>query len=279
MPLFGRQRTGAVVCPSCGRLVGVNDEQCFHCGRRRPGMWGFAGVLRGLGRDMGFVELVMGGTILLYGATLVTGGIRPMEGLSLFNLLSPNPQALFAFGASGAIPVFGYGRWWTVLSAGWLHGSLLHIFFNLLWLRQLAPAVAELYGASRMVIVYTVSSATGFLLSSAVGALLPFLGGAPLTVGASAPIFGLLGALVYYGRRAGSSVVGNQAWYYAIVLFLMGFFLGGIDNWAHLGGFAGGWLASRWLDPLREERTDHTLLALVGLVATALSIVASLIVR
>lgn len=239
-------------------------------------MWGFAGALRRVGGDMGFVSLVMGATILLYGATLIIGGIQPASG-GFFNFLAPAPQALFAFGASGAVPVFGYGRWWTVLSAGWLHGSLLHIFFNLLWLRQLAPGVAELYGASRMIIIYTLSSAVGFLLSSVVGAFLPFLGGAPLTVGASAAIFGLLAALVYYGRRSGSRLVGSQAWSYAIVLFIFGFFMGGVDNWAHLGGFAGGYAAAKWLDPLREERADHTLGALACLVATALAIVASLV--
>lgn len=273
--MLRRQRTGSTVCPSCGRLVGVNDERCFNCGRRNPGMWGFTSALRRLGNDAGFSELVMGGTILLYGATLIAGGIQ--QGGGLFGLLSPAREALFAFGASGAYPVFYLGRWWTVLSAGWLHASLLHIFFNLLWVRQLAPVVAELYGPSRMVIIYTLSSVTGFLLSSAAGAFLPIFGGAGFTVGASAPIFGLLGALVHYGRR-GSRAVGSQAWSYAIVLFLFGFFMRGVDNWAHLGGFAGGWVTSIWLNPLREERTDHTLGALACLAATALAIAASLLV-
>jgi membrane associated rhomboid family serine protease len=271
--MLRRQRTGSTVCPSCGRLVGVNDERCFNCGRRNPGMWGFTSALRRLGSDAGFTELVMGGTILLYGACLIAGGVQ--QGGGLFNLLSPNQRALFAFGASGAYPVFYLGRWWTVLSAGWLHASLLHIFFNLLWVRQLAPAVAELYGPSRMVILYTVSSVTGFLLSSAVG-LLGLFGAGGITVGASAAIFGLLGALVHYGRR-GSNAVGSQAWSYAIVLFLFGFFMRGVDNWAHLGGFAGGYLAARLLNPLREERADHTLVALACLAATALAVVASLL--
>jgi hypothetical protein len=92
------------------------------------------------------------------------------------------------------------------LTAGWLHGGLLHIAFNLLWVRQLAPASADLYGPGRTVIIYTVSGIVGFTLSSLMGFLapgLPFIGGARLTVGASAPIFGLLGALVCYGRRMG----------------------------------------------------------------------------
>ena len=57
--MLGRQRSGAVLCPSCGLLVGVNDERCLNCGRAHPGLWGFAGVFRDLGRDMGFGTLVM----------------------------------------------------------------------------------------------------------------------------------------------------------------------------------------------------------------------------
>ena len=53
-----RQTSGSVVCPSCGRLVGVNDEKCGNCGRTRPGMWGFAGVLRNLGEDLGFTKIL-----------------------------------------------------------------------------------------------------------------------------------------------------------------------------------------------------------------------------
>jgi rhomboid protease GluP len=273
--MFRRQRTGAVVCPSCGRLVGVNDKECLNCGRKNPGMWGLTGLLRGLGRDAGFFQLVLSAAILLYGATLLVdlGGVRN-SGLSF---LQPSLRSLFEFGASGAVPVFGYGRWWTVLSAGWLHGGLLHILMNMLWVRQLAPETAELYGPSRMVIIYTLSSACGFLLSSVTGAFLPFGGGARFTVGASAALFGLLASLVYYGRRSGSRHVGSQAWSYAIALFVMGFLFPGVDNWAHAGGFAGGYLASKWLDPLHPERGDHTLAAVVCLAASALAIAASLV--
>ena len=43
---FGTKRQGAVLCPGCGKLVGVNDRECLSCGRRNPGMFGLAGVLR-----------------------------------------------------------------------------------------------------------------------------------------------------------------------------------------------------------------------------------------
>ena len=274
--MFRRQRTGSVLCPSCGKLVGVSDEKCLYCGRRRPGMWGLSATLARLGRDMGFVEGVIGGCGLLYVAMLAVGGIQ--TGGGLFSLGAPSQEALIRFGASGAIPVFALGRWWTVISAGWLHGSILHILLNLYWVRFLAPEVAELYGAGRMVIIYTASSLTGFLLSSAAGAFLGgLLGGAHVTVGASAPILGLLGALVYYGRRTGSRHVGAQAWTYALFMIVVGFLMARVDNWAHIGGFAGGYLAGLILDPMKPERGDHVAVALVCLALTAASIVASLV--
>ena len=88
---------------------------------------------------------------------------------------------------------------------------------------------------------------------------------------------GLLGALVYYGRRTGSSLASSQAWSYAIPLFIFGLIIPGIDNYAHAGGFGGGYLAGRLLDPLRPERVDHMLGAVVCLALTVLSIVVSVL--
>ena len=277
MPL--RQRVGSVVCPSCRNLVGVNDERCFHCGRWNPGLWGFTPLLRRLGNDLGFVSLIVWGCGGLYALTLVAAGpsIR-MNGL--FSLLSPDTRTLFLFGASGAVPVFGYGRWWTVVSAAWLHAGALHILFNMMWVRQLGPATADIYGAARMVIIYTVAGICGFLLSSVAYVAmppLPLLRGAGFTVGASASVFGLLGALVHYGRRGGSSLVRREAVGYATTLFVFGLLMPGVDNFAHGGGFIGGYLAAKLLDPLRPERVEHLLLALGCLGLAALSIVVSVI--
>ena len=267
MPL--RQRTGSVLCTSCGVLVGVGDATCYNCGRRNPGLWGFAPVLRNFGRDLGFVPFIIGTCILAYGASLLLSRGTSMGGP--LNFLSPDSRALLAMGASGAIPVFGMNRWWTVLSASWLHGGLLHIVFNLMWVRQLAPATAELYGPGRSVIIYSLAGVAGFALSSFAGAYLPdlfILRGGQFTVGASAPIFGLLGALVYYGRRTGSSAVHGQAVSWALTMGLFGLFMPGIDNYAHAGGFLGGFLLGRVLDPLKPERIDHLAIATVCLVAS-----------
>jgi rhomboid protease GluP len=277
-----RQKTGSVVCASCGSLVGVNDDRCYNCGRRNPGLWGFGPVLRRFGNDLGFVQLVIYGCLMLYGATLVVSmalGEGVMGG-SLVGALGPGTTTLFLFGGSGGAPVFAYGRWWTVLSAGWLHAGALHILFNVMWVRQLGPAVADIFGAARMIIIYTIAGVCGFLLSSVASVYLPhlpFLSGATFTVGASAPIFGLLGALVHYGRRGGSSLVLSEAWRYAVTLFVFGLIMPGVDNFAHAGGFIGGYLASMWLDPLKRERMDHFIGAALCLAATLAAIVASIL--
>jgi rhomboid protease GluP len=124
-----------------------------------------------------------------------------------------------------------------------------------------------------------VGGALGFLCSTLailVPLLPPFLRGAGFTVGASAPIFGLIGALLYYGRRAGSSHISQQAKSLTITMLIFGFVMPGVDNWAHLGGLAGGYLTGKLLDPLRAERGDHLVMALVCLAlsfgAVALSV-------
>ena len=279
--MFGRQTTGSVVCVACGYLVGVNDERCYNCGRRNPGLWGYATAVRQLGSDMGFIPFVIGLSVVMYVMTLI-GSRGDIGGSGLLTMISPNTTSLLLFGASGAVPVFMLDRWWTVLSAAWLHGGLLHIFFNMYWVRQIGPAVSELYGPGRLVIIYTVGAIVGFALSSFAGEyfqFMPFraLQGAQLTVGASAPIFGLFGALVYYGWRTGSSATYRMAWQYVLIMFVFGLIMPGIDNYAHAGGFIGGYAASHLLDPLKPERITHMVWALVCLVLSVLSIVVSVV--
>ncbi len=71
--MFGRKTEGAVVCPSCGNLVGVRDNECLSCGRRNPGLWGFAPLLAAFGRgrlDDAFVQFVVVACAVLYVASL-----------------------------------------------------------------------------------------------------------------------------------------------------------------------------------------------------------------
>ncbi len=278
--MFKRQTSGSVVCTSCGSLVGVRDDKCLNCGRRNPGLWGFAPLLRNLGNDLGFVALVVWGNGAIYLISLLLSGGGLRMGGGLFGFLAPSPEIAFLLGASGGRPVFLAGHWWTVFSASWLHGSLLHIVFNMMWVRDLGPVVADVYGAGRMVIIYTIAGACGFLLSSVAWRYfppLPFLSGAPLTLGASAAIFGLLGALVYYGRRTGSHLVRSEAIRYAVILGFFGLIMPGVDNFAHAGGFFGGYLTALLLDPLKPEKIDHIMMALVCLLVTVISVILSVV--
>jgi rhomboid protease GluP len=145
----------------------------------------------------------------------------------------------------------------------------------MLWVRDLGPATAEILGPARTVIVYVVSGACGFLLSSTAGEFgLDFVvfRGSSLTVGASASVFGLFGALVHYGRKSGSSHVLSMAGRYALILFVFGLIMPGVDNYAHAGGFMGGYAMSAFFNPLTRERGDHMLGAAICLGATLLAI-------
>ena len=156
------------------------------------------------------------------------------------------------------MPVFEYGRWWTVLSAGWLHSGLLHILFNMMWVRQLGPACADLYGAGRMVIIYTVAGRRRLLGQFGRVAVLrraSRFSAAPASP--SAPrrrSSGCSARIVLYGQRSGSSMARREGLQYALTIGLFGLIMPGIDNWAHAGGFAGGWLMAKILDPLKPER-------------------------
>jgi rhomboid protease GluP len=247
-------------------------------------LWGFTPVLRQLGADFGFVPMVIGVSTTLYAATLLitlftTGRLQPV-GAGGFSLLPPSNYALRLFGMSGAIPIFVNGWWWTVLSATWLHGSLLHILFNMLWVRDLAPALIDVIGVSRAIIIYVVAGICGFALSSVMPLVplpIPILHGATNTMGASAAIFGMLGALVHYGRVSGSRFIHAQALNYAIVLFVMALFLPGVDNTAHAGGFIGGYVTSAFFNPLTRERGDHMIAAVACLFATLVAILYSVV--
>ena len=270
----------AALCPSCRQLVGADDDVCLNCGKRRPGRRGVGAFFTGAIDADTFVALVFWVCGALYLCTLAvnTDKVR-FDGP--FSFLAPDVTAVALFGASGAIPVFVLHHWWTLLSASWLHGSLLHIVFNMLWVRDLAPAVAEIYGASRLVIVYVVAGAVGFLASSTAFLVLggiPYIGGSQVTLGASASVFGLLGALLVYSRRGGGSLMQQQVRSWLLGGLLFGFVMPGVDNWAHIGGFAGGYACAQLLDPMRPERPVHGTLAVVCLLASFAAVLLSVVI-
>lgn len=262
------------------------EKRCFNCGRSHPGLFGFAPLLGKFGRSASFGELMFWGCGAIYLITVLLkpdGILSPKGGI--LSMFGPDSLVLFLFGSSGAVPIFGYGRWWTVLSAGFLHGGLIHIYFNLSGLRPLVAEVENVLGIGRTILIYTLATVSGFALTSFVRLLtlnyfpaMPrFLAGADLSVGASAAICGLVGALLAYGQRTGQFHLQRYARNSMIAVLIMGFLLPYIDNWAHIGGFVGGWAATRLLRPLEDESPLHLLGGLICLVLMVASIVASIL--
>ncbi len=255
-----RQVAGSLVCPSCGKLVGVNEPRCPYCDAWRPGLFGFAPVLQRLvGNRIDLVSLILMACISLYAAALLLQPEALLSGRGLLSFLSPASRALYQLGMTGGA-AWSLGWWWTILTANYLHGSLLHIFFNMMWVRNLAPVSTDVYGPARTFVIFNISGAAGFYVSNV-------MSGVP-TIGASGGIFGLLAALIVYGRRRGSSMMSSQLWQWAIILGVFGFIMPGINNWAHGGGFAGGWIVGQLMGLSDEHRES------AGVIILALSLIA-----
>ena len=264
--MFGKP-TRTILCPSCGRLTRADAEECLVCGRRRPGMWGLSDVFRRLFRTGSPTQLITVACVALYVLSLVVdpaGALRPR---GPFEIFSPSFAALQSLGMTGTGPWVN-GQWWTLLTSIYLHGGVLHILFNVLWIRQLGPAVEELYGPARFFVIFTISGVAGFVVSDVIGV--------SFTVGASGSIFGLLGAMVAFGRRRGGAfgaMILRQYGQWALLLFILGFFMSGVNNLAHAGGFLGGLAAGLALS-LAERRAETSvehLLAAGLLVATVVA--------
>ena len=258
-----RQNQGSLVC-KCGRLVGMNEPTCPFCGAWRPGLYGLAPVLQSLiGRRLDMIAAIVTTCVALFGVALLLQPEAITNPRGLMSLLSPGTRALYQLGMTGGL-AWQLGWWWTMFTAIYLHGGLLHIVFNVMWIRNLGPVAIDVYGPARTFVLFTVAGAFGFLLSNSFSP-------AP-SIGASGSIFGLLAALIVYGKRRGSSLMSQQLWQWAIVLFVFGFLMPNVNNWAHAGGFAGGWIGAHLMGFIDEEResTWVMLLALAFIVVTGL---------
>ena len=271
----------SMICPGCGYLINTDEKRCPHCGAYNPNLWGLGTTLNRLfGGRIDVLTLIPTACIALYAVSLLLdlNAALSMRG-GLFGMLSPDLTPLIVLGMTyGDMPLlierYGNALPLTVLTATYLHGSLLHILFNVLWIRQLGPEVGHFFGPARYFIIYTVAGAVGFILSN-------LLLGAP-TVGASGAIFGLFAAIIVYGRSQKTqmmSLMTRQMWQWAILLFVMGFLMSGVNNWAHLGGFIGGWIAAQILVSNAEYREGRItiLIALLCLLLTVLGFVLSIV--
>ena len=266
-----RQGQGSIVCAQCNNLIGINEEHCPFCGAWRPGLFGWAPVLRSvIGSRLDLITLIIGACVTLYALGLLLQPEALLQGRGLLSFLSPSGRALFQLGMTGGV-AWELGWWWTLLTAIYLHGGLLHIFFNMYWIRILGPSATEVFGPARTFVLFNVAGVVGFLLSN-------LMSGGP-TVGASGAIFGLMAALIVYGRKRGSSVVTQQLWGYVIMIGILGFVMPGVNNWAHGGGFAGGWIVAHLMGFIDEQResTSMMIASLVLILTTAAGVVMSFI--
>ncbi len=218
------------MCPNCRAFVTPSTRVCPYCemklgpraiDRRNPGE-----ILGGLIPQARFTTiLILIINFAFYVATGVTGG-------NFWNMSVPT---LYVFGAKVGLQYL-HGEWWRLITAGFLHGGLLHILMNSWVLFDLGAEVEAAYGTARMIVFYFVSTFTGFLLSA--------WWSPTISIGASAGLMGLIGAMIAFGvteRTAMGSAIKSQYIRWAVYILIFGFISGmGVDNAAHIGGGLGG---------------------------------------
>ncbi len=161
------------------------------------------------------------------------------------------------------------GQWYRLVTATFLHGGILHLFFNMFSLWWLGSLVEQVLGSLRYLLLYVVSG-----LAGSAGALVLSDPSEP-TVGASGAVYGILGALLIHEWLRTGSFVGPALG--VIVLNLaFTFSIPGISIGGHLGGLAGGIAATFAMEQLRYGPRRRAMLgpALALLVGAASLVVA-----
>ena len=258
-----------IPCPNCLRFVPSDVVNCPHCGLLRPGERWRRRLTSWLTDDPRLLPRII---VWVSVAWFVLSLLASPRGVGLsanpFSLLSPSDQSLLLLGATGTLPVARLGRWWTLLTATWLHGGVLHLLFNMVALTQVGPLVVREYGGGRAASLYVLTGVAGFLVS--------VLAGVPFTIGASASVCGFIGAALYYGRSRGGvygRAVFQTLWGWALGIFLFGLLLPGINNWAHGGGMAAGFLLGSALG-YRERAPEQAWHRWLGLACGAVTVAA-----
>jgi rhomboid protease GluP len=206
------------------------------------------------------VKTLITANVLYFALSLV---IRTRTGGS-GGFLSPGQTNLMLLGATGTYPIDHFGRYWTLLSANYLHSGILHIIFNLMAVKQIAPRVSSEYGTCRMFSIYTVGGVIGYAVS--------YFAGVPFTIGASAAVCSLIGALLYYGKSRGGaygSSVYREVTGWIVSLFIFGMIFPGINNWGHGGGVIGGIVVGALIgynERRKENYFDQALALLCGVI-------------
>lgn len=156
------------------------------------------------------------------------------------NFFNFDANVLAKFGANNILLIKN-GEIYRLLTCAFLHVGLIHLVVNMYSLRVIGPSVEGLIGKGKFVFIYLISSISASLMS------LVFVDSNIVSVGASGAIFGLMGALLYFGyhyRLYLNDAIKTQI--IPVILFnlIIGFMMPGIDNGAHIGGLIGGYLAT-----------------------------------
>ncbi len=161
------------------------------------------------------------------------GGLRTLWGMSGASSYQLGASLPFLF-------LLQEHQWWRLVTAMFLHGGLIHIGFNMMTLMQFGPALEELYGSARYLFLYVVTGALGFVASALMG---------HFSIGASGALLGLIGAMLAVTSKRGGSFMRelrSRLITSVAILFMIGFWGGlGIDNSAHIGGFAVGFVLGK----------------------------------
>ena len=263
------------LCPKCRRLISLDEAVCPYCGLKNPGSAWRRSLQGRFGRIASDpVKVLIYTNAFFFILSLLLNPSASSLSANPLQLLSPSEGVLILLGATGTIPIGFYGHWWTLLTASFLHGGILHILFNMMALHQLAPFVLTEYGLYRFFGIYVLTGVAGFFLS--------YLAGVPVTIGASAGICGLIGAILYYGKSRGGfygEAIFRQAMGWVVGLVLFGLLLPGINNWAHGGGLLAGIAAGFVLgyDERSEETVFHRMVGGVCVLVTAGTLILNLV--
>jgi len=221
------------MCPHCRAFITIKDKVCPYCnealapkqsGDESAGM--FAGFIPHARFNMMIILLINAG---IFVATVLFSMNWGHENA----LIDVDTRTLIAFGAKYN-PLIAQGEWWRLVTAGFLHGGIMHIVMNSIGLFILGADAEETYGAPRMLVIYFCSTVAGFYASA--------VWSPSVSVGASAAVFGLLGAMIADQLRRGHGLSfrgGYVMW--ALYNLIFGVIGGGnIDNAAHIGGLVAG---------------------------------------
>ncbi|UCD82221.1 MAG: rhomboid family intramembrane serine protease [Desulfobacterales bacterium] len=255
----------SILCPNCRKLISSSEANCPYCGTSRPGSWYKHNAWTlGFRDPRQFVKYIIAVNVGMYIITILFNPRAAGLSMNPLTFLSPSDNSLFLMGATGTIPIDRYHRLWTLVSASFLHGGILHIFFNMAALHQLAIIVNREFGVYRMFAIYSLSGIIGFWVS--------YLAGVAFTIGASASVCGLVGAILYYGKSRGGvygKALYKQVAMWVVFLFIFGLVVPGINNWGHGGGILAGIVLGFLLGYQEKKKENLYHKALAGACATA----------